>query len=166
MTTYITPFSAYQHKNTKLHGYILGGKCELIAQNQALERADKGKFSLAADATSASSKPDASTSLRRPSALTHALHMPTTLAGVLDQIEVFVVADLLDADEHPAAPCRRSRARHHDIGDSVKAKRRRRSDHLAPQIGLMLEKHWFYWPFGPPQCANYGSWARGCCAAV
>src|SRR6516164_4801899 len=86
--------------------------------------------------------------------------MTATLPGILDQVEVLVVADLLDADEHPAAPCRRSRARHHDIGDSVKAKRHRRSDHLAPQIGLMLEKHWFYWPFGPPQCANYGSWVR------
>jgi hypothetical protein len=46
MTTYITLVSAHQHKNTDLHGYILGGKCELIAQNQALERADKRKFSL------------------------------------------------------------------------------------------------------------------------
>jgi len=36
MTTYITLFSAYQHKNTDLHGYILSSKCELIAQNQAL----------------------------------------------------------------------------------------------------------------------------------
>jgi hypothetical protein len=47
MTTYITMVRAYQHKNADLHGYILSGKCELIAQNQALERADKGKFSLA-----------------------------------------------------------------------------------------------------------------------
>jgi len=37
---------AYQHKNADLHGYILNGKRELIAQNQALERADKGKFRL------------------------------------------------------------------------------------------------------------------------
>jgi hypothetical protein len=46
MTTYITPDRAHQHKNIDLHGYILSGKRELIAQNQALERADKGKFSL------------------------------------------------------------------------------------------------------------------------
>jgi hypothetical protein len=46
MTTYITLISAYQHKNIDLHGYILSSKRELIAQNQALERADKGKFSL------------------------------------------------------------------------------------------------------------------------
>jgi hypothetical protein len=46
MTTYITLAGTYQHKNIDLHGYILSGKRELIAQNQALERADKGKFRL------------------------------------------------------------------------------------------------------------------------
>jgi hypothetical protein len=44
--TAITLVGAYQHKNVDLHGYILSGKRELIAQNQALERADKGKFGL------------------------------------------------------------------------------------------------------------------------
>ena len=43
MTTYITPDRSHQHKNIDLHGYILSGKRELIAQNQALERADKGR---------------------------------------------------------------------------------------------------------------------------
>jgi hypothetical protein len=46
MTTYITRFGVNQHKNTNLHGYILGGKCKLIAQNQALERMNSGKFRL------------------------------------------------------------------------------------------------------------------------
>jgi len=46
MTTYITLAAAYQYKNIDLHGYTLSGKRELIAQNQALERADKGKFRL------------------------------------------------------------------------------------------------------------------------
>jgi hypothetical protein len=46
MTTYITIFGANKHIYVKLHGYILGGKCKLIAQNQALERVNRGKFSL------------------------------------------------------------------------------------------------------------------------
>jgi hypothetical protein len=48
MTTYITIFGTNQDKNINLHGYILGGKCRLIAQNQALERVNRGKFSLMA----------------------------------------------------------------------------------------------------------------------
>src|SRR5215467_8447694 len=47
MTTCITRFRTNQHINTNLHGYILGGKCKLIAQNQALARVNRGKFSLA-----------------------------------------------------------------------------------------------------------------------
>jgi hypothetical protein len=47
MTTYITLAGAYQYKNIDLHGYILSGKRELIAQNQALERVNRGKFRLA-----------------------------------------------------------------------------------------------------------------------
>jgi hypothetical protein len=46
MTTYITGFGTNQHININLHGYILGGKCKLIAQNQALERVNRGKFRL------------------------------------------------------------------------------------------------------------------------
>src|ERR1700747_225280 len=46
MTTYITRFDANQDKNTNLHGYILGSERKLIAQNQALERVNRGKFSL------------------------------------------------------------------------------------------------------------------------
>jgi hypothetical protein len=46
MATYITIFRAHQYENAKLHGYILGGECKLIAQNQALERGNRGKFSL------------------------------------------------------------------------------------------------------------------------
>ena len=44
--------------------------------------------------------------------LDDALHVATALAGVLDKIEVFVGSDLLDADEHGAAPCLRKQ--HHD----------------------------------------------------
>src|SRR5215467_4909694 len=46
MTTYITRFGTSQHINTNLHGYILSDKCKLIAQNQAFERVNRGKFSL------------------------------------------------------------------------------------------------------------------------
>jgi hypothetical protein len=46
MTTYITRFDANQDKNINLHGYILGSERKLIAQNQALERVNRGKFSL------------------------------------------------------------------------------------------------------------------------
>src|SRR5215472_9216086 len=46
MTTYITILGANQNININLHGYILGGKCKLIAQNQALERVNRGKFRL------------------------------------------------------------------------------------------------------------------------
>jgi hypothetical protein len=46
MTTYIIIFGATQHKNINLHGYILGSQRKLIAQNQALERMNRGKFSL------------------------------------------------------------------------------------------------------------------------
>jgi hypothetical protein len=46
MTTYITRFDANQDKNTNLHGYILGSGRKLIAQNQALERVNRGKFRL------------------------------------------------------------------------------------------------------------------------
>jgi hypothetical protein len=46
MTTYITRFDANQDKNTNLHGYILGSERKLIAQNQALERVNRGKFRL------------------------------------------------------------------------------------------------------------------------
>jgi hypothetical protein len=34
----------------------------------------------------------------------HALHVPSALAGVFDQIEILVGADLLDPDEHRGAP--------------------------------------------------------------
>src|SRR6516225_1684072 len=44
--------------------------------------------------------------------LDNALHMATALAGVLDQVEVFVGSNLLDADKHSAAPC--SSQQHHD----------------------------------------------------
>src|SRR5262249_18266581 len=37
--------------------------------------------------------------------LDDALHVAATLAGVLDQVEILVGSDLLDADEHGAAPC-------------------------------------------------------------
>lgn len=37
--------------------------------------------------------------------LDDALHVATTLAGVLDKVEILVGSDLLDADEHGAAPC-------------------------------------------------------------
>ena len=40
--------------------------------------------------------------------LDDALDMAATLAEVLDKVEVFVAADLLDADEHGAAPCFRT----------------------------------------------------------
>jgi hypothetical protein len=46
MTTYITRFDANQDKNINLHGYILGSERKLIAQNQALERVNRGKFRL------------------------------------------------------------------------------------------------------------------------
>src|ERR1700747_1325757 len=49
MTTYITRFDANQDKNTNLHGYILGSERKLIAQNQALERVNRGKFRLTAE---------------------------------------------------------------------------------------------------------------------
>ena len=48
MTTRVTLFCANEHKSTTLHGYILSSKHELIEQNQALESADRGKFSLGA----------------------------------------------------------------------------------------------------------------------
>src|ERR1700723_4460446 len=37
--------------------------------------------------------------------LDDALHVAATLAGVLDEVEILVGSDLLDADEHGAAPC-------------------------------------------------------------
>ena len=40
--------------------------------------------------------------------LDDALYMAAALAGVLDEVEVFVGSDLLDADEHGAAPCFRT----------------------------------------------------------
>src|ERR1700739_719288 len=46
MTTYITRFDTNQDQNTNLHGYLLGSERKLIAQNQALERVNRGKFSL------------------------------------------------------------------------------------------------------------------------
>jgi hypothetical protein len=49
MTTCITRYGANQHINTNLHGYILGSKCKLIAQNQAIERVNRGKFRLDAE---------------------------------------------------------------------------------------------------------------------
>jgi hypothetical protein len=48
-----------------------------------------------------------------PERLDHALHMPSALAGVLDQIEILVGADLLDPDEHRGAPWR-SPQKHHE----------------------------------------------------
>ena len=46
MAIYTTTFRSHQYENANLHGYILGGECKLIAQNQALERGNRGKFSL------------------------------------------------------------------------------------------------------------------------
>ena len=40
------------------------------------------------------------------------LHVAATLTGVLDEVEVLVGSNLLDADKHGAAPC--SRHQHHD----------------------------------------------------
>src|SRR5215467_11471604 len=37
--------------------------------------------------------------------LDDALHVAVTLAGVLDEVEILVGSDLLDADKHGAAPC-------------------------------------------------------------
>ena len=37
--------------------------------------------------------------------LDDALHVATALAGVLDEVEVLVGSNLLDADEHDRAPC-------------------------------------------------------------
>src|SRR5262249_33351082 len=37
--------------------------------------------------------------------LDDALHVAATLAGVLDEVEILVGSNLLDADEHGAAPC-------------------------------------------------------------
>src|ERR1700726_162290 len=37
--------------------------------------------------------------------LDDALHVAATLAGVFDEVEILVGSDLLDADEHGAAPC-------------------------------------------------------------
>src|SRR6201981_1167011 len=37
--------------------------------------------------------------------LDDAMHVAVTLAGVLDEVEILVGSDLLDADEHGAAPC-------------------------------------------------------------
>src|SRR6516162_3030095 len=37
--------------------------------------------------------------------LDDALHVATTLAGILDEVEILVGSNLLDADEHGAAPC-------------------------------------------------------------
>src|ERR1700752_4015696 len=43
--------------------------------------------------------------------LDDALHVTAALARVLDQVEVLVGSDLLDADKHGAAPCSHQ---HHD----------------------------------------------------
>ena len=40
--------------------------------------------------------------------LDDALDIAAALAGVLDEVEVFVGSDLLDADKHGAAPCFRT----------------------------------------------------------
>jgi hypothetical protein len=39
--------------------------------------------------------------------LDDALHVATALARVLDEVEIFVGSNLLDADEHGATPCSR-----------------------------------------------------------
>src|SRR5215467_4110478 len=39
--------------------------------------------------------------------LNDALHVAATLASVLDEVEILVGSNLLDADEHGAAPCSR-----------------------------------------------------------
>src|SRR6201987_3843779 len=39
--------------------------------------------------------------------LDDALHVAAALAGVLDEVEILVGSDLLDADEHDPAPCSR-----------------------------------------------------------
>ena len=43
--------------------------------------------------------------LAPPERLDDALHVATALARVLDAVEVLVGPNLLDADEHGAAPC-------------------------------------------------------------
>ena len=67
-----------------------------------------------------------------PQRLDDALYMASALAGVLDQIEILVGADLLDPDKHRGAPWR-SPPKHHEKRDSVKTKRAERLSHLAPQ---------------------------------
>src|SRR5271167_2557030 len=57
----------------------------------------------AAEAMRPSSRPEFSTSSRRPSALM-TLDVASALADVLDEVEVFVAADLLDTDEHGWCP--------------------------------------------------------------
>jgi hypothetical protein len=54
----------------------------------------------AADATRASSVPEASTSIATSERFDDALHVSAALAGVLNQVQVFVFANLLDPDEH------------------------------------------------------------------
>src|SRR5436190_23239770 len=69
--------------------------------------------------------------------------MASALAGVLDQIEILVGADLLDPDKHRGAPWRSS-PKHHEKRDSVKTKRTERLSYLAPQNELTAQKPSIY----------------------
>src|SRR4249920_3347683 len=93
-----------------------------------------------------------------PQRLDHALHVTPAFAGVLDQIEVLVVPNLLDPDEHSAAPCRSSHKapRNTRFGQ---ANPRSKSHDLAPQRGSSLQKPSIYGLFAPSKPRKCGSWA-------
>src|ERR1700739_5149702 len=71
--------------------------------------------------------------------LDDALHVAATLAGVLDEVEILVDSDLLDADEHGAAPCSwQSTTILCVITSKIATPYCNRPDGLAPQHGASL----------------------------
>jgi hypothetical protein len=82
------------------------------------------------------------------------------LAGVLDEVEVFIRPDFLDTDEHGAEP---------DCGQDTMANRiesrlyagiyRIVQAHLAPQFGGRFAEWRKYATFRPPEPKRWESWA-------
>jgi hypothetical protein len=91
--------------------------------------------------------------------LDDALHMAATFAGVLDEVEILVSADLLDADEHGWCPDPAQDTTANRRASSNSARRLRNgSGVFAPQFWCRSQNPRLSAAFTPPDPPNCRSW--------
>src|SRR5512134_3655590 len=94
--------------------------------------------------------------------LDHPLHMAAALASILDEIQIFVATDLLDANEHGAASWSPAEdtTRHSNMSRDVADNNGQKGHHLAPHFQTARQKPRFSAPFRRRQSPKCGSWVK------